>query len=51
MKHLTALGERLEIFGSFNISIATATALTNRPIDWESPDVATNPRNESDWTT
>lgn len=51
MRHLTALGERLERFGSFSINIVTATALTNRPIDWESPDVATNPRNQSDWTT
>jgi Lrp/AsnC family transcriptional regulator, leucine-responsive regulatory protein len=49
MKHLTALGERLERFGSFNINIVTATALTNRPIDWENPDVETDPRRDSDW--
>jgi Lrp/AsnC family leucine-responsive transcriptional regulator len=49
MKHLTALSERLERFGSFQINIVTSTALTNRAIDWEDPDVDVTPRGESDW--
>jgi Lrp/AsnC family transcriptional regulator, leucine-responsive regulatory protein len=49
MKHLTALNERLENYGSFSVNIVTATALTNRPIDWENPDVGTEPCCNSGW--
>lgn len=49
MKHLTALSERLERYGSFQIDIVTSTALTNRPIDWEDPEVDVIPRGDSDW--
>jgi Lrp/AsnC family transcriptional regulator, leucine-responsive regulatory protein len=50
MKHLTALNERLERYGSFQINIVTSTALSNRPIDWEDPDVdTTTPRGGPDW--
>ncbi len=49
LKHLRALSERLEIYGTLIVNIVTSTALTNRIIDWENPDVNVDPQSDVSW--
>src|SRR5262249_44893750 len=49
LKHLRALSERLEVYGTLMVNIVTSTALTNRIIDWENPDVNVDPEGNVSW--
>lgn len=51
MQHLEAFNERLGSHGQQVTNIVTSTALTNRAVDWEKPDVNQNPLVNSGWTT
>lgn len=50
MQHLEAFDDRLGDHGSRVVNIVTSTALTNRVIDWENPDVNLNPPPDPGWT-
>ena len=50
MQHLEAFNERLGAHGRQITNIVTSAALTNRPIDWENPDVNLNPLSNPGWT-
>ncbi|MCA0457790.1 MAG: Lrp/AsnC family transcriptional regulator [Chloroflexi bacterium] len=49
MQHLEALNERLGDHGRRVVNIVTSTAMSNRPIDWENPDVDMNPPPDVGW--
>lgn len=49
LKHLRALNERLENYGALTVNIVTSTALKNRVLDWEHPDVNVDPRSDVNW--
>jgi Lrp/AsnC family leucine-responsive transcriptional regulator len=49
LNHLTALKERLEIYGSLNVNIVNSTAFTNHVIDWENADVNIEPQSFHGW--
>lgn len=51
MQHLEAFNERLGAHGRQVTNIVTSTALTNRPVDWENPNVSMNPPSNPGWTT
>lgn len=50
MEHLGAFNERLGAHGTCVIHIVTSTALTNRAIDWEEPDVNLIPPTSPGWS-
>jgi Lrp/AsnC family leucine-responsive transcriptional regulator len=50
MHHLEALNQRLGTHGQQITNIVTSTAITNRAIDWENPDVNLNPPSNPGWT-
>lgn len=50
MQHLEALSERLGAHGTLVVNIVTSSALTNRILDWEQPDVNLNPAPDPGWT-
>ncbi len=50
MQHLEAFNERLGTHGPLTSNIVTSSALTNRLIDWENPDVNTTPPANPGWT-
>ncbi len=43
MQHLEAFNERLGAHGTLVVNIVTSSALTNRILDWEQPDVNITP--------
>ena len=49
MQHLEALLERLSQHGHVTVNIVMSSALTNRIIDWENPDVDVIPRAPATW--
>jgi Lrp/AsnC family transcriptional regulator, leucine-responsive regulatory protein len=49
LKHLRALSERLELYGTLMVNIVTSTALSNRIVDWENPDVNVDPHGDVSW--
>jgi len=50
MQHLEAFNERLGAHGELVVNIVTSSALTNRVIDWENPDVNLTPPFDAGWT-
>jgi Lrp/AsnC family transcriptional regulator, leucine-responsive regulatory protein len=49
MQHLEAFNERLGTHGQLIVNIVTSSALTNRLIDWENPDVNVIPPFDASW--
>ena len=49
MQHLEAFNERLGSHGPLISNIVTSTAFTSRMIDWEDPDVDTDPPVDAGW--
>ena len=49
MQHLEAFNERLGAHGPLIVNIVTSSALTNRLIDWENPDVNIIPPFDAGW--
>ncbi len=49
MQHLEAFNERLGAHGPLIVNIVTSSALTNRLIDWEKPDVNVIPPFDAGW--
>src|SRR5215216_5188093 len=49
MQHLEAFNERLGAHGPLIVNIVTSSALTNRMIDWENPDVNIVPPFDAGW--
>ncbi len=49
MEHLEAFNERLGAHGPLIVNIVTSSALTNRVIDWENPDVNLMPPFDQGW--
>jgi Lrp/AsnC family leucine-responsive transcriptional regulator len=50
MQHLEAFNERLGAHGELTVNIVTSSALSNRRIDWENPNVNLLPPTDSGWT-
>ena len=50
MQHLEAFNERLGAHGTLVVNIVTSSALTNRILDWEEPEVNLTPASDPGWT-
>jgi len=50
MQHLEAFNERLGAHGTLVVNIVTSSALTNRILDWEQPDVNLTPALDPGWS-